>query len=259
MNSDALKGFVKAFIILGVILTGWFFFRYYTWHGKDLDDFDLTYHEDDDIKEEKVLDDKEYKDLYNKMSFEYMENNFGKEFFDMYYGNKEFTDEYYIYVGLLSLLGNELTVNCNIDKAISSFEVEMEVRNIFGDINFTNNSFKVNNGTFSATYNDIDNMYRVVTNKCSGFDFSNGGIKTEYYKSALAGDFLYIYEKVAYLDYSTDESGGLVFNYHGGVSKEDNIIANNYDEEMAKKLPTYRLIFEKSGESYKFVSIVKEY
>ena len=259
MNNEVLKGFTRAFIIISVVLVILFFYKYNTWHDRDLNEFDITYRYEDDIKETKVVDDKEYKELYKKVNFEYIENNFGKEFFDIYYGKKEFTDEYYLFTGLINILGNELNINCNINRIISSFEVEMEVRNIFGNINLTNKSFTVDNGTFNVIYNDADKSYIVTTNKCSGFDFANGGIKTEYYKSSIVNDYLYIYEKVTYLDYSTGDNGELLFNYHNGVNKTDKIISNEYNEGLIKELPTYRLVFEKENNSYKFVSISRDY
>ncbi len=123
MNNDVIKGFIKAVIFLFVVLLVWTLIRYSRWHQKDLDDFDIKYVErGEDIKEE-IADKGEYEELYNRVSFEHIESNFGREFFNIYYEKQEFSDEYYIFMGLINILKDELKNNCNIEKTINAVEV----------------------------------------------------------------------------------------------------------------------------------------
>ena len=43
-----------AFIIISVVLVALFFYKYNTWHDRDLNEFDITYRYEDDVKETKV-------------------------------------------------------------------------------------------------------------------------------------------------------------------------------------------------------------
>ena len=69
---------------------------------------------------------------------------------------------------------------------------------------------------------------------------------------------MYVFEKAMYLNYSTDVTGNMVFNYHGGVTETDPIIANNIENVNYNKVPTYVYVFKEKDNSYVFDGIRKQ-
>ena len=55
-----------------------------------------------------------------------------------------------------------------------------------------------------------------------------------------------------YIDYSNDENGALLFNYHQGITKDDKILSNDLSTIDKDILPTYKYIFEINGKHYYF-------
>ena len=112
--------------------------------------------------------------------------------------------------------------------------------------------------TLNSQTGKYEGEYNVKLNgKCSGFDYKNGGIKEEYVKSTTIGDFLYIYTRAMYVDLSENEDGLLIFNYHKGITKEDDIIANDIDKLDISLIPTYKYIFKKVEGNYILSSVIE--
>ncbi len=259
---QAFKGFIKAFVIVSVLFSILYFVSYRRWLNRDIKSSDIKYNyieegssiKNVDLKKENKSD---FSYLYNKVSYEFLENNFGEDFFDYYYGNKLLSDEYYIFVGIINLIHNELVFNCKYDKVISTSLIDESIKSIFGDVKYNNTSFVTSNKHLSVEYDDESLSYHIKTDKCSGFDYSNGGIKSEIYEVYSFNNNLYIDEKVMYLDYSLDSFGNIIFNYHSGISKNDKIISNKYEEINKNDLPVYRYSFIEKNGKYFLKSIKK--
>ena len=260
---DASKGFIKAIVILGVLFAIIYVSSYKRWINKDFSSNKISYNYTDEEKNNESIvganaDNINFLDLYNSVNYEFLENNFGEEFFDIYYNNQKFNNNFYIFVGIINLINKELLINCNYDRNLSLSQVDSTIKNIFGNVIYDNVSFKTKNGYLSIDYDDELKSYHVVANRCSGFDFSNGGIKTEYYESSSSGGYLYVDEKAMYMDYSLDSTGKFSFNYHSGIRKNDAVLSNNFEEIDKSKLPTYRLIFKNIDDKYYFDSVKKK-
>ena len=257
------KSFLKACGILLVILVVLYYISYSRWASNDFDDVDITY-KDDYVDEKDANTDKKsqtvsgekYKYLYDYVNYELIQNNFGEEFLNNYYYGNKFSDEYYLYVAVINLLGNEMSVNCNIEKDIDSSSIRSKISELFGSVIYNDLSFSTSNGYLNIVYDENNNSYKVTTNKCNGFEYSNGGIKTEYVKSIIKDDYLYIYEKAFYLNYSFEN--GMTFNYHSGMDENSEIVGHNYETLDLNKMPTYIYRFKKNGNSYTFVDVVKD-
>lgn len=269
VKSNVSKGFVKAAIILCFLYAVVYFISFSKWKNSHFDDIDITYRETDDKtgkiedktdKTDKTdeKDEKEYKAIYDKVNYELLENHFGEEFQNIYYNGADFSSTYYIYLAIINIVKDNARVNCNLKMDIDESKVRFEINSLFGSVNYDNQSFKTKNGYLEITYNKDQNKYSVKLNKCSGFDYSNGGIKNIYSGHSLVGNYLYIYEHAIYLDYSQSVNGNLVFNYHSGVSKDSKIIGNDINKLDMDKLDTYVYTFEKEKEGYKLVSIKKQ-
>ena len=260
---EASRGFVKAVIIVAVLFSIIYFFSYKRWISKDFGSEEIKYNynvgekNNEDVVEVKK-NSMSYLNLYNSVNYEFLENNFGEEFFDIYYNNQKFNDNFYTFVGIINLINKDLLINCNYDKILSLAQVDSSINSIFGNVKYNNISFKTKNGHLSIDYDNDLKGYHVVTDACSGFDFSNGGIKTEYYETFSSNDYLYIDEKALYMEYSLDINGKFSFNYHSGITKNDKILSNKYEEIDKSKIPTYRLIFKNIDGNYYFDSVEKK-
>lgn len=260
MTNGMFKGFVKAVIILSVAFFIYRYISYRIWLSKGLDNVDISFVDERPNEKPKSEDLSKYKDLYNTINFEVIEENFGEEFFDIYYKGKSFSDEFYIYMGVMSLIKKEMVYNCNLEKNISSLEVNMKINEIFDDAKYEKKSFETKNGFLNIIYDNINDSYLVKINgKCSGYDYSNGGIKTNLISANTQNKELYLYEKAFYLDHSENSNGNLVFNYHSGVDKESLIISNNYESFDLNKVATYKYTFVIKNEKYYLKSINIDY
>ena len=259
MNSNAGRGFLKAIIIVGIIFIGVYYISYNKWLDHDFDSVDITYRvedEEENTTSNDVVNDKEYQLLYSNINYELLQYNFGEEFYDVYYGNKPFYDEYYIFVGITNLIKNDIIVNCNFEKEFTSQEVKNEINKLFGNVNYDNKSFTTKNNKITINYSD--NKYSVKLNSsCSGYDYSSGGIKNIYSKTEMKNDNLYIYEKALYVDNVKDSNGNIVFNYHKDINKNSEIIANVFEKVDSSTLPTYVYKFIKENNQYVIKSITK--
>lgn len=258
---------MKAAIILCFLFAVVYFISFSRWKNSHFDDIDITYRETDDetgkledMPSDKtdIEDEKKYKSIYEKVNFELLENNFGEEFQNMYYNGENFSSTYYIYLAIINIVKDKAKVNCNLKMDIDEAKVRFEINSLFGSVNYNNQSFKTKNGYLEINYNKEQNKYSVKLNKCSGFDYSKGGIKNIYSGYSLVGNYLYIQEHAVYLDYSQSVDGNLVFNYHSGVSKDSPVVGNDINKLDTNKLDTYVYKFEKEKEGYKLISITKQ-
>lgn len=258
MNKNAVKGFVKAAIIVGVVYAVFYYISYYRWNKINLDDVDITYHESDNVEDEKEneVNKDEYKAIYDKVKFELVESNYGEEFFDIYYNGSSFTNDYYIYLAVINLIKDENVVNCNLEKEFNKIEIAQKIDEIFGTIKYEDKSVTTKNNYLNITYDEVNGTYKVkVNNKCSGIDYSNGAIKNEYEKATILGDYLYVYEKAIYLNYTYDNNGNLVFNYHIGLTSDSPVVGNDYNSLNLDDFKSYVYKFEIDGGNYKLKSI----
>ena len=257
MNNSAVRGLVKAVIILGFIFIALYIFSYSKWSNRNFDDIDITYGgtQQQEQKDEKQKVKADYKDLYGKINYEFLEYNLGYEFFDIYYNNKEFTDEYYLFVGIINLIKNDMLVNCKINMELNRLDIDNKIKELFGNIQYNNKSFKTNDGALSFEYDENSQKYLIKTNKCSGFDYSSGGIKNIYVESVIEDEYLYIYEKSLFLDYTKDSFGNIIFNYHEGLDKNSKVVSNSLENIDLKSIKTHIYKFINKDGKYTLISI----
>ena len=265
MNSNAGRGFLKAIIIVGFVFAIAYFISYNRWLAHDFNKVDITYNANTEQTNQNVVDDnpknddkKEYNDLYQKLNYEFLEYNFGEEFFDMYYGNKSFNDEYYIFVGIVNIIRSNAIVNCNLETKVTKDELNKEIKTILGNVKYEDKSFTTKNGNISINYDSNKKEYTVKLNgKCSGFDFTSGGIKNIYQKAEEKNNKLYIYEKALYLENTKDLNGNVIYVYYEGLDKNSKAIGNSYDKIDVNSLPTYVYEFEKTNDIYTLIKVTK--
>ena len=245
------KGMIKGLLIIAVIGAIVYYVSYNSWINEGFDKLGTGYN---DTYQEKPVE-VNYKTYYEKVNFKFLEDNFGSEFYDMYYSKGSFSNDYYLFVAIINMINKDLLTECNLNKELNGIEVEWTLRNIFGDVNFEKESFTTKDNKLSVVFKEEPNIFVVTANSCSGYDYKNGGIYTTATDAKFEGDYLYITEKAMYLENAYYTSGILTFNYHSGMTKEDPIIANNIDRIDLTKVPTYKLIFRKIDDSYKFIRV----
>ena len=258
MNNSAVRGLLKAIVIVGLLFMVVYYLSYNKWLKHDFDSVDITYRVDDTPEKEKTSDNTKIKELYSNVNYELLQYNFGEDFYDVYYNNKPFYDEYFIYFGIINIIRNDIIVNCNLEKSITSQELKKEIDSIFGSVKYTNKSFTDKNNKINIDYDSDKDIYNVKLNgTCSGFDYSNGGIKSIYKNYEIKDNYLYIYEKASYVESIKDKNGNIKYNYHKDVNKKSEVIANNFDKVDINILPTYVYKFASENNEYKLKSITK--
>ena len=247
---EMVRGLAKALIVLGVIVIGFTLFSRRKSSLEDIDGIEYKYIEKDAIKEEDIKEDFKY--LYEKVNYELLQDNFGSEFFNIYYNNDNFSND--LYIAVINLIKDKTKIKCNIEKEINKVEIYSKIKEIFGDnIKFVDKTYENNN--ISIKYDEKTSTYHIKTNKCSEYDYKNGGIREEYVKTSKIGNSLNIYVKVMYIDYSNDENGALLFNYHQWITKDDKILSNDLSTIDKDILPTYKYIFEINKNNYNFKQV----
>jgi hypothetical protein len=255
-----MSAFVKASIVVLVLFIIVYTLSYNKWKkNSNFDDIDITYKETGtngekvDIKQQETS----HEELYSSINFEFVENNYGEEFLPVYYGSQEMDFKYYLYMAIVNIIKTETKTDCNLTKTVRKSDVDKMINYLFGAVPYIDLSFSTNNNYMVVDYDSDNNIYNVTVNKCSEYDFSQGGIKTQYIKEEIKNNTLYIYEKAYYVEYSIDENGLLSFNYHSGVDKNSPVISKSIETLDLNKVDTYVYKFDKGKSSFNLVSIDK--
>ena len=239
MNNSARRGFLKAIIFVGLLFVVLYYISYNKWLDHDFDAVDISFkrNEEDSNKSDET---KKYENLYSSINYELLQYNFGEEFYDIYYNNKEFYDEYFIYTGIINIVKDDMALDCRLERTIKKIELDEQIKKLFGNINYNDKSFNTKNNNVSINYDSNNKEYTIKLNgKCSGFDYSTGGIKNIYRKAEITDNNLSLYEKSLYVESDKDINGNVFYNFHNNINKKSQIIANTFDRVDIDSLPTY--------------------
>lgn len=260
--NDITKGFVKASLILLAILTVLYVIAYKSWENKEFDD-NIDYSEylgEPQLQETKKITEKEAKELYEKINFKFIEANYGKEFFDIYYNNKDFSNEFMLYLSVINLQGESFKVECNNNIEIDKEIINKKIKELFGtNIEYQDTSLVTKDNNLSIKYIDNQNKYLITTKKCSGNVFGTGYVETEFIEYNEDNNILEIIEYAYYIDYQKDNDGKYIINYYNSLDNKGKVIAT---ESLSKNKKTsllkYKLIFEKDKDNnYVFKKVEK--
>ena len=256
--NETLRGMIKGLIIAGIIMGALYIISYRVWLNKSLDDLVVEYKDEginpDDHNQKETVD---YKKYYEKVNYQFVQKNFGSEFYKIYYENAPFTNEYYLFLAVINIIDKEAQNSCAFAKEINRLEVEAKVKELFGPVAFINTSFETQDKGLSIIYNENSGTYAIKITKCRDYDYKNGGIYTTSVGYSIESNILYIDEIALYLDYSYGPSGNLIFNYHANLSKDSAVIANDVDRINRDSVTKYKLVFEKENDDYIFKGIRK--
>ena len=255
MNNKSSKFLVVASIIVFAFIV-FYLIRYQEWQKTPIkDDYsDTNYNENDNKpKEDKVskIDDKKAKSLYNKYRFSTLENIFGSEFKDIYYYNRDFSSEYMIYLAIINLYNNDIQFNCHFKKEISANDLDIKIKELFGNHLYEKKSFTV--GKFIVNYEN--NVYNIEIDSCENSTLNHNFIGCDYYTNKEENGRLIITE-IAYL-VSIKEDGGLGYNYHEDVTESSKILGHDFNLIDKENFSRYSYIFVNDGSNYYLEKIVK--
>lgn len=244
---------LKIVLVVGLVSLLFVYKKYQNWVDEkwEVETPRYVMEDDDTFKEDVNLI-----NLYKRINYQYVENNLGSEFKEIYYGKEKFNDKFYIYISIIPLIEEEIKVNCNINRVISGDNVDDMVKKMFGKADYSKIGFEFKDKSVKVEYNNLENSFNIKTTKCSGIDYTKGGVKTEYIKASQGKEMAYIEENVYYMK-SLINSSGMSYNYHSGVSEKDRIISNELEKIDKSKLPVYRLVFIREGENYYFRFVEK--
>lgn len=252
MKKNLILGF-QIVLILGFIFIIYTYQKYQNWANKKLDTEIPSYVIENDLLSRKKVD---LTDIYMKLNFEHLQNNFGADFKNIYYGEEKINDKFINYIGILEVLGNDIKYSCSLNKEVNASKVDNMVKKVFGDITYKKMSFDLSNKEMVVKYDEATNNYIIKTTKCGGYDFTKGGIKNKYLSAYYENGIAIIEEKVYYLRTLID-TNGLSYKYYLGVSDKTDYYVNSIDKIDQSKLPKYKLVFEKEDKNYYFRYVEK--
>lgn len=245
---EAGKGFIRAAAILLGLLIVFNLLKPVIYGNQKQSEEDAygIYGGDDDTPAVKITYDNkhDYESIYNKYDYKYVQEIFGSEFSDYYYKDREFSDDFYLYVAVMNLTKNKFTLVCHNSVDISEATMKEKITELFGNVQFTNKSYTSADGNLVITYNEATKAYKVENQRCSGIDIKKGYIETKFLGGKEKDGKIEIYENAHLVKQSEDANGVLTINNYYGVTESSGITktANNYY--------IYKYTFVKNGDSF---------
>ena len=178
------------------------------------------------------------KTIYSKYDFTRVQNYYGDSFKDIYFANKSISDEYMIYLALLNILEDDFSKECKIEKSFPEYDIKAKVFELFGGKPYNNVSFELD-GLKVTFENDI---YKVVTSKCSTLDFMSDRIDTEYASNQVVDGRLVI---TVYGYLVTFDDG--MYNYYKDITHNSEILGHDIATIDKKNFTKYTLVFVKNA------------
>lgn len=252
---EAGKGFLRAVAILIGLLIVFNLLKpiIYGNQSQSPEDAYGIHGDDTDTPAVKLSYDKkyDYESIYNKYDFKYVQEIFGSEFSEYYYKDKEFSDDFYLYVAVMNLTKNKFTLVCHNSIDISESTIKDKVTELFGKVTFNHKSYTSADGNMVITYNGNSKTYNVVNNRCSGIDIKKGYIETKFLGGIDNNGVIEIYENAHLVKQTEDNNGVLSVNNYYGVNESTGIAktSNNYY--------IYKYTFTKEGDSFYLNKIEK--
>ena len=255
MNDKSNKFLIVASVLVFSFIV-FYLVRYEKWQNTPIkDDYsDIDYKDGDKPKDEKnvsKIDDKKAKNLYNKYRYSTLENYYGDAFKNIYYGGEDFSSEYMIYLAIINLYSNDIQINCNFKKEISANDLELKIKELFGNHLYEKKSFTV--GKISVNYEN--DSYSIKIDNCDNTLLNRNYVGGDYYSNKEADGRLIITE-IAYL-VSIKEDGGLGYNYHQDVMESSKILGHDLNLIDKDSFAKYSYVFVNNGSNYYLEKIVK--
>ena len=267
--NDVAKGFSKALVFIIVVVCCLFFIERNSLENKGIGDVNIENILEDERKEytetkESYIEDA--KKLYEKYNFKFVEDNFGKDFFDVYYGKVKTLDsdipsEFMVYLAIVNSYKDNFMISCNAEYEASEKEVNSKVKELFDyDVKYDEDKELINTSELNISYDSEKKSYIITNNVCSGIEFDKDYIETSFDSAKMIENKLIIVENVYYVSYAYQDANGYTLNFHSGLTKDDPVVATNHNKKIDTSLfNKYVYTFEKEiGSSYKFISIEKK-
>jgi len=265
---NALKGFIKASVFLLILITVLYVVSYNIWENNGFEDDGnyLKYFDEEEYNQSisnENIDLEIAKKIHSSLTYKNISENFGKDYFSLYYGKDYLTvnklpSNFIIYLAIINLNNNSFLNECNNSITIPTETVDKKIKELFGNIKYDKISWKSKDESLEIIYNEEFDNYTIINKKCSGISFGEGHIETEFIESRISGNTLEIYEYVYYLDYVENSDGSYVLNYYDSLDNNGKIVATGELDNVARnKLLKYKFTFKIENDNYYFETYEK--
>ena len=148
--SDIAKGFLKALLVLLVLIFLFYIIRYNVVINKGFPEVnyeEILEDEKNHYEEVKIDIDNIGKKLYEKVNFKFIETNFGKEFFNNYYitgidFSKNVNSDLVVFLAIINLKKDSFMDMCNNSVNVLKSDVNDEIKKLFGTIKYDDVLYK---------------------------------------------------------------------------------------------------------------------
>ena len=148
--SDIAKGFLKALLVLLVLIFLFYIIRYNVVINKGFPEVnyeEILEDEKNHYEEVKIDIDNIGKKLYEKVNFKFIETNFGKEFFNNYYitgidFSKNVNSDLVVFLAIINLKKDSFMDMCNNSVNVLKSDVDDEIKKLFGTIKYEDVIYK---------------------------------------------------------------------------------------------------------------------
>ena len=265
------KGLVKTMMFVVIIFGIFYYIGYQNWLEEDFRDVDYSQYIEDEYEDKyesgesfqnnianNSFDQSKAKLLYEQVNFKMIQDNFGEDFFDIYYGSESlpFSSKFIVYLSIVNLYKNDFMSNCYGTWEVSRDDVHSKAQEIFGDIEFDDVSFESGNRLLFIEYDSLNEYYIVTNKKCSGIDFGTSYIETEFIEGVVQDNYLEIYEHVYFVDYKIEDGGAYILNFYSSLDDEGELVATEVlNKKDKEKMPIYKIVFKIENDNYIFKDI----
>lgn len=164
-------------ILVGVLI---FFFLYYGisyfyWEKKTFEDDNYYFKEEEEDKNTIELNSPLVKNLYKVIDMKRIQESFGKDFSQLFYGERtnvsELPNKFLLYLISINFEDIDYTFNCSDERSFTEEEFDNKAKELFGpNITYFLDSFEIGED-FILNLDEDKKTLTLTNNSCGGINF----------------------------------------------------------------------------------------
>ncbi len=251
-------------ILVGVLI---FFFLYYGisyfyWEKKAFEDDNYYFQEEEEDKNIIELNSSLVKNLYKVIDMKRIQESFGKDFSQLFYGERtnvsELPNKFLLYLISINLEDIDYTFNCSDERSFTEEEFDNKAKELFGpNITYFLDSFEIGED-FILKLDEDKKTLTLTNNSCGGINFKEEYVGNYLVKAEEFDDRLELTVAAYYVSFKTLDNGTVISNFHENTNPMSKIISDSSKEEFPEKnISLYNFTYVKNNDNYYLLSIKK--
>lgn len=251
-------------VLLGILIIFFLYYgiSYFNWENKPFEDDNYYFQEEEGKVDQEDIDPNLIKKLYKVIDIKKIQESFGKEFSQLFYGEKlrvsDLPNKVILYLVSINLEEIDYTFNCSNEKNFSLEEFDKKAKELFGpNIKYSLESFSIDN-SFILKYNKEEKLLTLTNTTCGGIKFKEGYVGNHLVKSEQFTDRIELTVAAYYVSFSTLDNGMVISNFHENTNPKSKIVSDSSKGEIPEKnISLYKFTYNLNGDNYYLDSIKK--